>query len=218
MGLRLLTVDDLDAVDALYGEVFPSTPLGHLSRYDRAEHREILAGSGVCAGVFQGQALVAYQLWDAEPNVDFERSRFPALSKLLDEGGALFNKNTVVASEHQKRGLARRLEEYTLEQAHNVGWRRRFAQIFHDNYQAVRLFLTVDRSIVGLSTDEFGLNFVTATLLAGEEHRIEKGTCRVRDLVHLGSVLANERCFAARGRGADMLLVHGEVRETGPAV
>jgi GNAT superfamily N-acetyltransferase len=211
--MRQLAIADIGGVAALYRDVFERSPYGHLGRRTPQDFERILSTSSITAGIIVDGKLMAYQLWEALSDIAIDPVRFRACAEMAAGDGVLFNKGTVVDPMLQGQGLAMRLEKYTSGLARAAGYRRRMAQVYFDNYAALRPFVSVDRSVVGLATDEFGVNFITGTFLAGTEVRRKQGWCLAGDLQRLESILATQRCFATRGRGSGLKLIHGDVTE-----
>ena len=210
MTVRRLTAHDLDEVVALFEQAFPLFPVGHLARRSRDDLARILRSENVSAGIFSGDMLVGYQLWNLAADLAYDARRYSKVADIAAGERVLFNKGTVIAPAWQSRGLARRLERYTFELARDEGYLHRFGQILISNTAAVRLYLAVGRSLVGLSTDEFGLNFISHTGLGGPVRRVARGECAIDDVGQIGKVLEHFDIFSSRGRDAAVVLVYGE--------
>jgi hypothetical protein len=170
----------------------------------------VLESENVSAGVFSGDRLVGYQLWDRNADIDYDTQRFAKVTDVIASGRTLFNKGTVITPEWQKRGLARLLEQSTNKLARGEGYRYRLGQIFVSNKAAIRLFLAIDRSLIGLSTDEFGLNFVSCTYLESSLRYRRRGVCQIDEIDQIGGVLERFEIFESVGRGLAVDLIFGD--------
>jgi hypothetical protein len=209
MEIRRLTADDTEACAELFDQNFKLAPIGHLTPRTPDEFGRILNSRNVSAGIFLRDTLVGYHLSNNVADLVYDAQRYSLGLEDITGNDILFAKGALIAPTWRGQGLAGRLDGYLDDQARISGYNCWFGQIYVGNYVSVRAYLVGRRTIVGFSTDEFGLNFISRIDFHGTGEWEPQGECPVTDLDRIGKILERFTVFTSRGKGKAMSLVYG---------
>jgi hypothetical protein len=211
--LRRLTAQDVDLIFSLYLRVFDQTPLGFLARRTRADFTRIFDRENFAGGVFLGDELVGYQIYNTQRELRFDERRYGKAAAIVASGHVLFGKGTVIAPEHQSEGLAPRISGFTSDLGRAAGYRYRIGHAFVENINSIKYQLGSGRTIAGVSADEFGANFITCGYLGTTVIGSETAVRPVGDFEEIATMLETVRIVALRSAANGSAFVFGEVRE-----
>lgn len=212
--LRRLTGDDVDAIVHLYEAVFRVTRPGFLARRDRKDFEQAFQAENVAAGFFIDERLIGYQIHNTVAELRFDEAKFKQAAAIVGSGRVLFGKGTVIAVEHEGSGLATRISAFVADLARSQGFRYRIGQVHVDNIKSIKYVLSGGRTIIGISTDEFGLNFISCGYFGPRSVISESGSsCDLRDIDRVASLLERERMVSMRSREGRTYAVFASVEE-----
>jgi hypothetical protein len=212
--VRRLTAADIDRIVVLYASVFERTPIGFLARRTKADFERIFGKENFAGGVFADEQLVGYQIYNTERELRFDERRYRKAADIIGSAKVLFGKGTVIGLAHQSEGLAKRVSAFTSDLGRAAGYRYRIGHAFVTNINSIKYQLATGRTIVGLSTDEFGTNFITCGYLGRTTIDRETGVCPADDLDRIASMLEEARIVALKQDAGGWSFVFGEVTET----
>ncbi len=197
--IRRLTDRDLDQIEALYASVFRRTAHGFLARRERSDFARVFQSPNVSVGAFEAGALVGYQLHNEIPELRFDEGRFRNTAAIVHSRRVLFGKGTVIALDHQGSGIAPRISSMVADLAANEGFRFRMGQVHIANLSSIKYVLAGGRTFVGLSTDEFGLNFISCGFFGRSLVSARTASCPVDDVEAAATALERYHAVSLDG-------------------
>jgi GNAT superfamily N-acetyltransferase len=212
---KKLEKDNADEVFILYAAVSQVAPRGFIANRTRETFNDILDSDNYSVGAFQQGQLVGYQLWVTAQDLAFEAVRYPRLAQIASCGLTLFGRGTIIAPGHQAKGLGGRLAAHTAELATAAGYSYQIGQVHVRNIRSLRYALRFGKTLIGLSTDEFGLNYVSCYFL-GRTQLVPNGDQSIVTNVELAAVmLERARIIGISQTGAIERFAYGDSHENG---
>jgi GNAT superfamily N-acetyltransferase len=206
-----------DEVFALYKLVSQLTPRGFIAHRTRETFNAILSSKNYSVGAFYRDALVGYQLWVTARNLEFDAVRYPRLAQIANGNWTLFGRGTVVAPGHQGTGLGAHLAARTAELARVAGcYSYQLGQVHVFNTRSLRYALNFGKTLVGISHDEFGPNYVSCYFLGRSELVPNGDESLVIDVERAASKLEHARIVGISQAGERF--IYGDAVEYGEAI
>jgi hypothetical protein len=210
--IRRLTEHDLDQIVALYASVFSRIPLGFLARRDSRDFARVFGSANVSVGAFDpAGALVGYQLHNEVPELHFDEPRFRNAAAIVRGPRVLFGKGTVIAIEHQGGGVAPKISAMVANLSAKEGYRYRIGQVHVGNINSLKYVLSGGRTVIGLSTDEFGLNFISCGFFGRSVLSPSTLTRPVEDIEAVATMLESFHAVGLDDRGGRPMLAFAKV-------
>lgn len=210
--IRRLSERDLDRVTDLYASVFSRTIVGFLARRGRPDFERVLGSPNVSVGAFRDGELIGYQLHNQVCELRFDESRFRDAATIVHAPRVLFGKGTVIAVEHQGSGVAAMISAMVADLSRSEGYRYRIGQVHVGNIHSLKYVLSTGRFLIGVSTDEFGLNFISCGFFGRSLVADPAGSCALGDVDTAAIMLERSHAIALEGEGRHARLVFAPVR------
>jgi GNAT superfamily N-acetyltransferase len=203
-----------DEVFTLYESVSQRMPRGFIAKRTRETFSTVLGSENYSVGAFHQGELVGYQLWVPTQELEFDATRYPRLAQIAGCGRTLFGRGIIIAPGHQRAGLGGRLAAHAAELARAAGYSYQIGQVHVLNIRSLRYVLRFGKTLIGVSKDEFGLNYVSCYFL-GRTKLIPNGDeSLVRNVDLAAAMLERARIVGINQAGGTERFLYGDAIES----